>query len=220
MPKTKIKNKVSSISIEKLVAHPDSPNRMSKGNLGKLTRNIKRTGRYEPLVVRPYPGRRGFFQIINGHHRCRVLRELGYETAEAMVWDIDDQEADMLLATINRLGGSDVLYKKLAVLSRLDQNMHSTEMAKVLPLSRTQIERLTKIDDRRLLPIKPAKVKFAVPLVFFVDSKQKEMIESALSLARERTSGRTKAEKNATALASIAECFNLESKENLNSMKK
>ena len=220
MLKIKIKNRVSSISIEKLVAHPDSPNRMSKGKFAKLARNIKRTGRYEPLLVRPCPRRPGFFQIINGHHRCRALRELGYETVEAMIWDIDDHEADILLASINRLGGSDVLDKKLAVLSRLDRQTHAAEMAKLLPLSRTQIERLTTIDTQRLPPIKPAKVKFAAPLVFFVDSRQKKMIEHALSLARERTGGKPKAEKNAIALASIAESFNLKSGKNLNHGKK
>lgn len=220
MPKITIKNKVSTISIEKLVAHPDSPNRMSNGNFAKLARNIKRTGRYEPLVVRPCPGRQGFFQIINGHHRYRALRELGYETAEIMIWDIDDHETDMLLASINRLGGSDVLEKKLPLLSRLNRQMNTAEMAKLLPLRRTQIERFIKIDNRRLPPIKPAKVKFAAPLVFFVDSRQKKMIENALSLARERAGGRTKAEKNATALANIAECFNLKSGKNSNNENK
>ena len=211
MPKARIKNKVSIVSIEKLIAHPDSPNRMGKNKFAKLVRNIKRTGRYEPLVVRPCPERRGFFQIINGHHRCRALRELGCETAEVIIWDIEDHETDMLLASINRLSGSDVLDKKLAVLNRLNRQIHSTEMAKFLPFRRTQIERLTKIDNPRLPPIKSAKVKFANPLVFFVDSRQKMMIENALSLAGERYGGRTKAEKNAIALASIAEYFNLKS---------
>ncbi len=217
MPETRIKNEVSRISIEKLVAHPDSPNRMSKSNFAKLTRNIKRTGQYEPLVVRPCPGLRGFFQIINGHHRFRALGELGYKTAEVVVWDIDDREADMLLLSINRLRGSDLLDKKLTVLNRLNRQMHLTEMAKLLPFSRTQIERLTKIGTRRLKPIKPTKTRFADPLVFFVDSGQKQIIENALSLARDKAAGRTKAEKNATALACIAECFNLKSKKTSNS---
>ena len=86
MRKTKLKNQVTSIPIEKLVAHPDNPSRMSKGNLAKLIRNIGRTGRYEPLLVRPFPQRRGLFQIINGHSRCRALVELGHETDDAIVW--------------------------------------------------------------------------------------------------------------------------------------
>lgn len=146
MRETRIKNEVSSIPIEKLVVHPGNPNRMSKKNFAKLVRNIERTGRYEPLVVRPCPKREGFFQLINGQHRCQALAELGYETADAMVWDLDDYEADMLLATVNRLGGgTDVLDKKLALLCRLNECTPSRDLAKLLPLSGPQIQRLTRI---------------------------------------------------------------------------
>jgi ParB-like chromosome segregation protein Spo0J len=55
MRETRNENRVSRIAIDKLVAHPDNPNRMSKTNFAKLVRNIERTGRYEPLVVRPCP---------------------------------------------------------------------------------------------------------------------------------------------------------------------
>jgi ParB-like chromosome segregation protein Spo0J len=206
-----MKNQISLIPIDKLVAHPGSPNLMSKGNFAKLVRNIEQTGRYEPLVVRPCPQGGDSFQIINGHHRCRVLAELGYEAVETVVWDLDDHEVDILLATVNRLGGRDVLDKKLTVLRRLDRQMRSREMARLLPLSRTQIERLTRISTHGPSPIKPVSVEFAAPLVFFVSSEQKKMIEGALSLARERSGGKTKAEKNAAALANIAESFNMKS---------
>ncbi len=203
-----IKNQVSSIPIEKLVPHPDNPNRMSKKNFAKLVRNIERTGRYEPLVVRPCPGREGFFQIICGHYRCRALAELGYEAVDAIVWDIDDHDADVLLATINRLGGRDVLDKKLALLCRLNERTDAGDLAKLLPLSRPQIQRLTKISSDGLSRIKLAKPDFATPLVFFVNRRQQKAIESAMSLARQAGGGKTKAQENAAALAQIAEQFN------------
>ena len=211
MRETRNENRVSAIPIEKMVAHPDNPNRMSKKNFAKLVRNVERTGRYEPLVVRPCPQREGFFQIINGHHRCRALRELGYETADAMVWDIDDHDADVLLATVNRLGGRDVLDKKLALLCRLNERTHPRDLAKLLPLSRPQIQRLTKISSNGLARIKLAKPDFATPVVFFVSRRQQKIIENALSLAREAGNGKTKAQKNAAALTQIAEQFNLKS---------
>ncbi len=211
MRKTRTKNQVSSIPIEKLVAHPDSPNRMSNKNFAKLVRNIERTGRYEPLIVRPCPGRENLFQIINGHYRCRALRQLGYETAEAMVWDIDDHDADILLASINRLGGRDVLDKKLALLCRLNERMQDRDLAKLLPLSRPQIQKLTKISSDGLSGIKLAKSDFATPLVFFVSRRQQKIIEDAMSLARESGGAKTKAQKNAAALTHVVEQFNLKS---------
>jgi ParB/RepB/Spo0J family partition protein len=203
-------NQIQSIAIEKLVAHPDNPNRMSKRNFAKLVRNIEQTGRYEPLVVRPCPEKIGFFQIINGHHRWQALRELGYNTADAIVWDIDDRDADILLATLNRLGGSDVLEKKLALLKRLNNatlGRQARKLAKLLPLTQTQIEHLSDLKG----PTTPAKITaeaFANPLVFFVNDKQQEIVKNALSLTKtQKKSVKTKAAKNAAALTYIAQCF-------------
>ena len=121
--------KIRHISLDRLVPHPDNPNRMSRATFEKLVRNIERTGRYEPLVVRPCPGRRGFFQIINGHHRCEALRTLGHKTAEAVVWNVDDEQTDILLATLNRLGGRDTLDQKLALLRRLSVGLSLRKLA-------------------------------------------------------------------------------------------
>jgi hypothetical protein len=134
--------RIKRIALDKLVPHPGNPNRMSRANFDKLVRNIERTGRYEPLVVRPCPGRRGFFQIINGHHRCEALRQLGHETAEAVVWNVDDEQTDILLTTLNRLQGRDTLDKKLALLQRLSVTIEVRKLAKLLPQTRGQLDRL------------------------------------------------------------------------------
>ncbi|MFB0524319.1 MAG: ParB/RepB/Spo0J family partition protein [Phycisphaerae bacterium] len=207
MRETRNENRVSRIAIEKFGFHPDNPNRMSKSNFAKLVRNIERTGRYEPLVVRP---KGDSFQIINGHHRWQALRELGYKTADAIIWDVDDRDTDILLATLNRLGGSDVLEKKLALLSRLNKQMQARDLAKLLPLTRPQIERLSSLKG----PTAPAKCGrfanrpyFANPLVFFLNDTQQKIVEKAMSLAREAQSEKIKAAKNAAALTQIAQHF-------------
>jgi len=203
-------NNIQSIALDKLVGHPDNPNRMSKSNFAKLVRNIERTGRYEPLVVRPCPqtiNRRdrkepgeknignnsavsacsavketGVFQIINGHHRCRALKQLGYKKADVIVWDIDDEQADILLATLNRLGGSDVLAKKLALLKKLNSQINARELSKLLPHSAARIKRLTNLRMPRM-PAKITATDFATPLVFFLNDRQQQIVEEALSLA-------------------------------------
>ncbi len=221
-----IENRISKIALEKLVAHPDNPNRMSKGKFGKLLRNIERTGRYEPLVVRPCPNkscrscakrnanvdRKTCFQIINGHYRWRVLKELGYKTAEAIVWDVNDQDTDIMLATLNRLGGSDVLDKKLALLKRLNRSAfrgHTAELAKLLPQTKNQIKRLTQltISDCRKA-IENRKSQILNPLVLFLNDEQQATVQNALSAAMSKVEKkRAKAVKNAAAFAYIAQDF-------------
>ena len=205
-------NQVQSIALDKLVAHPDNPNRMSKAKFAKLIRNIERAGRYEPLVVRPCPQKPDCFQIINGHHRWRALRELGYKTAEALVWDVNDQDTDILLVTLNRLGGSDVLEKKLALLKRLNKTAfdgRTAELAKLLPQKANQIKRLIdlKMSDC-LKAVENCKSQTFNLLVFFLNDQQQEIIAKALSAAMsEFDENRTKAIKNAAALTYIAQEF-------------
>ena len=199
-------NSIESIALDKLIAHPNNPNRMSKVNFAKLVRNIERTGRYEPLIVRPCPEKTGYFQIINGHHRCHALAKLGYKTADCIVWDIDDEETDILLATLNRLGGSDELGKKLKLFERLNKRLEAGRLAKLLPQTAKQIERLNNLK----MPITPAKINakcFVNPLVFFVNDSQQERIEKALSLVEEPKAEMTKAAKRAAALTHMAGYF-------------
>ena len=199
-------NSVQIIALDKLVAHPDNPNQQSKVNFGKLVRNIEQTGRYEPIIVRPHPQRGNHFQIINGEHRCKALAKLGYKTADCIVWEIDDEQTDILLATLNRLVGTDQIGKKLSLLKRLNKMMESAELAKLLPQTVKQIERLTSLK----MPSRAAETDakcFSNPMVFFVNDAQQGTIEEALSLAQELRGEKTKAAKRASALAQIAEYF-------------
>lgn len=171
--------------MDKLTPHPDNPNRMSKANFAKLVRNIERTGRYEPLIVRAVSSieHPDCFQIINGHHRWLALKELGKKEADAIVWDIDDDQADILLATLNRLCGQDVLEKKLALLKRLNKKMQSSELAKLLPQTKKQIQYLTSLFDTRQCPSVPGVGASPCPLVFFVSDEQQQVVEAALNSA-------------------------------------
>jgi len=197
---------IESISLDKLAAHPDNPNKISRSNFTKLVRNIKLSGRYEPLVVRPCPDEAGFFQIINGHHRRLALTELGYKSADCIVWDVDDEQTDILLATLNRLGGSDELCKKLKLLKRLNKRIESTELSKLMPQTKKQIERLGNLK----MPSAPARMvarSFANPMVFFLSDAQQRLIEGALSLVKESGDEKIKAAKRAAALTIIARSF-------------
>lgn len=199
-------NAVCSIALDKLVAHPDSPNRQSRVTFGKLVRNIERSGLYEPLIVRPCPGKEGCFEIINGCHRWRALGELGYKKADCIVWDVDDEETEILLATLNRLGGTDELGKKQTLLRRLKKRRESSELGKLLPQTARQIERLVKL-QRPGAAVKAKATSFANPVVFFVDDTQQQIIENAISLVGECEAKMTKAGRRAAGLARIAKYF-------------
>jgi len=194
---------IQSIPLDKLLAHPLNANKMSEQTFKKLLRNIERTGLYEPIVVRPHPKTKDSFQIINGHHRAKALNILGQDTANCVVWDVDDNEAAILLMTLNRLQGSDNLEKKIQLLNKLKEQYKTGQLTKLLPQTKKQIEALANLK----VPAVPSKADenvFARPLVFFVTPQQTEIIESAMSLAIEKVTAKTTAEKKAKALVLMA----------------
>jgi hypothetical protein len=221
-PKT---NAIRSIPLDRLIEHPLNANRMSETTFRKLVRNIERTNFYEPIVVRPHPQRRGFHQIINGRHRAKALRELGYKKCDCLIWDIDDEQAQILLATLNRLTGSDILEKKVELLRRLNESFKAGEpastmshqgqprrahrvsaggLSKLLPFTKMQIEKLCNLKA----PQAPAKIEksfFAKPLVFFVSEEQSNVIEQALSKVEKSIEGDNHAARRAKALTNIAQ---------------
>ena len=215
-----MKTKITHIPLDKLAPHTDNPNCMSRANLAKLARNIERTGCYEPLVVRPHPDKPGFFQIINGHHRCEALRELGHDTVDAVVWRVDDEQTAILLATLNRLGGRDSLDKKVTLLRRLRRHMSIPELSRLLPQTRGQIERLTARKSLSSMASQGQNPS-PVPLVFYLNQAQQDAIEQALRLAADpappsgspatpmqnATVENTRAGRRAAALTCLANLF-------------
>jgi ParB/RepB/Spo0J family partition protein len=182
-----VSEKIMSIRIDKLIAHPDNPNSMSDSTFRKLVRNIERTGLYEPIVVRIHPHRKNNFEIINGHHRVKALKQLGRKEADCVVWDVDDEQTAVLLTTLNRLAGSDIPARKIELLKKLTERMGTAQLAKLLPQTAKQIERLANLKlsaGRCSLHAE----QFAIPLVFFVTKQQQGVIEEALSIAEHRVS--------------------------------
>ncbi len=200
----KTHNIFKSVPIENLIENPNSPGRMSKTTFAKLVRNIERTGLYEPVIVRKmntqYASHDTQYEIINGHSRTRALKQLGYQNVDVCIWDAGDMQTDILLVTLNRITGSDILEKKLALLNRLSRESNAKHLAEILPFTSGQIERYRNLE----LPRKPAKQdkeSFAEPVVFFVNKEQKQIIEQAIQ--KTASSCKTKSQ----AITQIAEAF-------------
>lgn len=128
-----------------LLAHPENSNFMDAETLRKLQRHIERTGRYEPLTVRPQPGEPGKFQVVNGHNRLRVLRALKLETARCIVWNLDDAQTRLYLATLNRLSGNEIPERRMALLENLLTDFDIDELSALLPEDRKQLEQLEQM---------------------------------------------------------------------------
>ncbi len=131
------------------------------------------------------------YQILNGHHRAEVLRELGHTRARCDVWEVDDDEARLLLATLNRLEGRDDPRERARLVARLAKGRTAEELARLLPEPPDAVERLLRLAQPPPAPLTPeALAPIARPMTFFLADEQYALIREAL---REVTRDQTRA---------------------------
>ena len=200
------------IPLDGLRRHPLNTNVLPEDLMAKLKAHISRTGRYPMIIVRPHPEDPGNFEIIDGHHRVEVLRELGHTEARCDVWNVDDREARLLLATLNRLEGQDVPIKRAQLVHELLGGMSLGDLGGLLPETDKQIEELETLlqfpaeEIADLLAEQAEEAEKVLPRVmtFIVSPEQEELIEQAVELASDGTAGR---DRKARGLANLARSF-------------
>jgi len=200
------------VPLADLVPHPLNANVMSEELRAKLRAHIKRTGRYPFIVVRPHPDEDGKFQVLDGHHRIAILRELGQKEARCDVWDVNDRESKLLLATLNRLEGQDLPIRRAALIHELLAEMNIGDLAGLLPENDKQLEELHALlefpaeEIAEQLDAAAEEAERALPQVisFVVTSEQAETIAQAVELASDGTAGR---DRKARGLTNLAKSF-------------
>ncbi|MBU1951177.1 MAG: ParB/RepB/Spo0J family partition protein [Candidatus Eisenbacteria bacterium] len=197
------------VPLDDLIPHPLNSNVMSEEMREKLKAHIKRTGRYPYLIVRPHPDQAGKYQVLDGHHRIDVLRELGHSEARCDIWEVDDREANLLLATLNRLEGQDVPVRRAQLLHELLGSMSVDDLAGLVPETDRQIEELHALlefpadEIAELLDEQAEQEEKVLPrvLTFVVTPDQEQTIEEAVELASDGTPGRDRKARGLTNLA-------------------
>jgi ParB-like chromosome segregation protein Spo0J len=200
------------VPIDDLRPHPLNANVMSDDLRAKLTAHIKRTSRYPFIVVRPHTDTPGQFEILDGHHRVEILRALGHTEARCDIWDVDDREAKLLLATLNRLEGQDVPIRRAELIHELLGEMSLGDLGGLLPETDKQLEELESLlqfpadEIASLLEAEAEEAEKVLPrvLTYVVTAEQEELIEKAVELASDGTAGR---DRKARGLSNLARSY-------------
>ena len=181
--------KIEKIPLDKLLAHPANANVMKGEYLKKLRRHIEKQGYYEPLVVRPHPSKENWYELLNGHHRKCVLEQLESTHADCVVWQVNDEQALLLLATLNRLCGQDDPYKRAELLEKLSQRFEKDDLVRQLPEKRQQLEKVLACRKSPEVLEPEALPEMPQVLTFFVMGEQKAIIETSLQKVRDEVGG-------------------------------
>ena len=175
----------------------------------KLKAHIKRTGQYPYLIVRPHPEQLNKYQVLDGHHRIVVLRELGYVDALCDVWEVNDREANILLTTLNRLEGEDVPVLRAQLVHELLGEMSLKDLSGLLPETEGQLEELHTLlefpadEVATMLDQQAEEEEKVLPRVlsFVVTADQERVIDEAVELASDGAPGR---DRKARGLSNLA----------------
>jgi hypothetical protein len=135
-----------------------------------------------------------------------VLEKLGQTKANCVIWSITDQEAQIALATLNTLRGTENLKKRAELVQSLSQILPINELAKLLPEAEADIQDLLALLDHDVAALEQSmqaqlieeKASLPVPFTFLVAASEAPAVEQALS--------QFEAEKSDRGLSLIALC--------------
>lgn len=101
-PKTET-GEVRTLPIEKIRPNPFQPRKeFEPGELEELAKSIKENGLLQPLMVRPAPGGREWWELVAGERRLRAVSQLGWTEVQALIREVDDQTL-LVLALVENL---------------------------------------------------------------------------------------------------------------------
>lgn len=121
------------VKIDDIIVNPWNPNVQSKEMFEKEVASIKELGLLGSILARETGG---CYQILDGEHRWKACKVLGYTeiTVESM-GEIDDNQAKLLTVLLNNLRGKDDLEKRAKIFEVLDQGQ-----MQLLPFTEEEIQ--------------------------------------------------------------------------------
>lgn len=132
------------ISLDKLQPNSWNPNVMNSEMYRKELASIRKFGYVNPMLARDLTTH---YEVIDGEHRLKALRQLGYKEAEVTVIEgLTDEEAKQLTIVLNETRGRANPEKLGALLRELLQDVPQADLLDVLPLSPMDFDRLTGLE--------------------------------------------------------------------------
>lgn len=121
------------VSVNQIIVNPWNPNRQSDIIFQKMKKTIDEKGLFGSIIVRPYLGG---YQILDGEHRFKACKELGYTKipVECSVKEISDSDTKFWTLYFNNTKGKDDIEKVAQIFETLDEGQ-----AQLLPFSEDEI---------------------------------------------------------------------------------
>lgn len=180
-----IKADISIIPIDQLEPNPWNPNKQSDFIYEKEKNSIQTFGFIDPVTVRLIE--KDKFQIIDGFHRWKAAKDLGYLKIPINdLGRIPDGKAKQLTIILNELRGEYDPLKLAEIVKELSQDGGIDELIQNLPFTEQEIQNLIKVTDFNWNQFKPgAEAESSgddewITLEFRVSKSQGDVINQAI----------------------------------------
>jgi len=183
----KDKPDIREVDINLVHPNPYNPNKMDDRTYKLTLKSIEEDGLMGEIIVREDPDKPNEFIIIDGEHRWKAARELGYGTIKIEVKAKDTPEAMISTLRLNKARGENDPIKEAEVIHELHKTYSTEEIEEKLGYTKEEQEGLENLmnfdfnqynqDGEGELPTDvPTEYKFEVMLT----DKQHKIIETAL----------------------------------------
>jgi hypothetical protein len=157
------------VALDLIRPDPRNANVLDPVTYKKVRDHIDKTKNYPPLIVRELPHSSRFYDkksggtqlmYLDGHHRSRMLMELGYEEATCDNWGemADDTAGVYLVSTNGNMGDPDAM-RLGALFHDVSATISLENLAAIVPYEVLQIQELVDLQQESFLVDIPQEVK-------------------------------------------------------------
>ena len=134
------------LKIDEIHPNPKNPNTMSEDTFKALKDHIKKSGLIGNILVRENPQGKGY-EIIDGEHRYKAAKELGYSEINAIILDVNDINATIELIRFNREKGYFEEDKLKNIVNDLINRMDKHSVKEHLHLTNMEFKNLINTEE-------------------------------------------------------------------------
>lgn len=109
--------KISTSELKAAAYNPRKDLKPGDAEYEKLKRSIQEFGYVEPVIWNRLSG-----NVVGGHQRLKVMKDLGYEEVDCVIVELDEQKEKALNIALNKISGDWDADKLTALLKDLDES--------------------------------------------------------------------------------------------------